>query len=132
MHILSNSGNIGTEERPCAIKGKSLRCADLQVCGFEICVRGGRKMAGKFFHAFIEKWCMEGIEVIFVCIYCHVDVEARIYLNEERQEEQLVQFLLFFIRLNWNHSTIHHTINLQNISTKEPHNLSISLNTVIS
>jgi hypothetical protein len=89
-------------------------------------------MTGKFFHAFIEKLCMEGFEVIFVCIYCGINVEGRIYLNEERREEQLAQFLLFFIRLNWNHPTTPHTINSQNISTKEPHNLSNRPNTVIS
>jgi hypothetical protein len=89
-------------------------------------------MTGKFFHAFIEKWCIEGVEVIFVCIYCCISDTERIYLNQERQVEQLAQFLVFFIRLNWKHLTTHHTINSQNISTKEPHNLSSSPNTVIS
>jgi hypothetical protein len=89
-------------------------------------------MTGKFFHALIEKWCMEEFEVNFVCIYCCINDAERIYLNQERQVEQLVQFLLFFIRLNWKHLTTHQPINSQNISTKEPHNHSIGPNTVIS
>jgi hypothetical protein len=95
-------------------------------------VRGGREMTGKFSHDFIEKWCMEGFDVIFVCIYCFINDEGRINLNQERQVEQLAQFLLFFIRLNWKHLTTHQPTNSQNISTKEPHNLLISPNTVIS
>jgi hypothetical protein len=75
---------------------------------------------------------MEGFEVKFVCNYCHVDVEQELILNQERQVEQLAQFLLFFVRLNWKHLTTHHTIDSQNISTKEPHNHSINPNTVIS
>jgi hypothetical protein len=104
----------------------------LQVCGFELYVTGGGKMTGKFFHAFIEKWSMERTEVNFVCIYCAVDNEGRICLNQERHVKELSQFLLFFIRLNWNHPTTHNSINIQNISTEEPQNLSISQNTVIS
>jgi hypothetical protein len=105
---------------------------DLQECGFEICVRGGRKMTGKFFHAFIEKWFMEGTEVIFVCICCNIDDEQEFILIKERHVKELSQILLFFVRLNWKHFTTYQPINLQNISTKEPHNLSISPNTVIS